>query len=469
MASNQADAIRAPREGADTRTSKFYFAAWRWHFYAGLYVIPFFIMLAVTGLGIMWSSLLEGRDGEYRHVEVLDQTQPLSLQAQAAQAAFPDGTMKEYIVPIRDDTVALFRVATEDGQMMAAVDPYTATVIDTFPRRQFWYQFFEDIHGELMLGVTGDRLIEIAASLGMMLVATGLYMWWARYDGWASIVPNLKARGRALWKSLHVTIGLWGSLILVFFLLSGLAWAGIWGDRLVQAWSTFPAEKWDNVPLSDRTHADLNPGYKLMPWAIEKTPLPASGSLAGEKGLADGVPVTVDTLNALAREIGFDGRYRMAFPSGETGVWTINRDSMSLDSVNPLRDRTVHIDQYTGRILADVRYEDYSLAGKAMAIGMALHMGTAGWWSVIFNTVYCLAVVFLCISGAVMWWMRRPRSVLRLAPPPMPQELPFWKGAALAGLAISLFFPLGGLTIIAVLVLDMLVISNIPWMRTAFS
>ena len=49
--------------------NKFYFAAWRWHFYAGLYVIPFFIMLAVTGLMMLWLAFLDGRDGE-RYVVV---------------------------------------------------------------------------------------------------------------------------------------------------------------------------------------------------------------------------------------------------------------------------------------------------------------------------------------------------------------------------------------------------------------
>lgn len=50
-----------------------------------------------------------------------------------------------------------------------------------------------------------------------------------------SIVPNLAARGRALWKSLHQTAATRMALVLVFFLLSGLAWAGIWGGKFVQA------------------------------------------------------------------------------------------------------------------------------------------------------------------------------------------------------------------------------------------
>nr|WP_319391205.1 hypothetical protein [uncultured Cohaesibacter sp.] len=49
----------------------------------------FIIMLALTGLGILWNSLLEGRGGEQLQVTIGDQVQPVSLQAQAAQAAFP--------------------------------------------------------------------------------------------------------------------------------------------------------------------------------------------------------------------------------------------------------------------------------------------------------------------------------------------------------------------------------------------
>ncbi|WP_434286433.1 PepSY-associated TM helix domain-containing protein [Celeribacter sp. SCSIO 80788] len=477
------DQSPAPQETQDTagNAAKFYRAAWRWHFYAGLYVIPFLIMLALTGLGIMWSSVIEGRDGEYIYITPAEGsaeitapestapkiTVPVSMQAEAALAAVPGGNLLEYIAPVKSDTVALFRIDTDHGQIMAAVNPFTAEVVETFPRREGWYQFFENIHGELMIGTLGDRLIEIAASLGIILIVTGVYLWWPRGGGLrTALIPNLKARGRALWKTLHATVGIWMSVFLTFFLLSGLAWSGIWGDRLTQAWSTFPAEKW-GAPLSDKTHGDLNPGYKLMPWALEQTPLPASGSLAGADGITEGLPVTFDTVDAYARALGFDHRYRLAFPQSDTGVWTMTRDSMSLDSTDPLSDRTLHLDQYSGKILADVQFAEYSVPGKAMAVGMALHMGTAGWWSIVFNTVYCLLVVFLCVSGAVMWWKRRPAGSLRIAPPPMPQNMPLWKGAVALGLLLCFAFPMAGLTLLAVLLLDWLVVSRVPVLKRA--
>jgi len=39
---------------ADTQSpNRLYFATWRWHFHAGLYVIPFLLMLAITGFFVM--------------------------------------------------------------------------------------------------------------------------------------------------------------------------------------------------------------------------------------------------------------------------------------------------------------------------------------------------------------------------------------------------------------------------------
>lgn len=450
---------------------KFYFAAWRWHFYAGLYVIPFLVMLALTGLAMLWIAALSGRDGE--RVAVVPGAAPLavSAQAEAAVAAIPGGALSGYIAPAAPDRAASFLVALGEETTLVAVDPHTAAVLGQHPHRDGWYDFVSDIHGSLMLGTTGDRLIEIAASLGVVLIATGLYLWFPRNGGWAAALrPNLAARGRGWWKSLHATVGVWISALLLVFLVSGLSWAGIWGERFVQAWSTFPAEKWDAVPLSDETHASMNHGAaKEVPWALEQTPMPASGSHAGAQGLPGGEPVTLDGVVRLARSIGFDGRFQLAAPKDAAGVWTISRDSMGNDSADPTSDRTVHVDRYTGRILADVGYADYSVYGKAMAVGVAFHEGDLGVWNLALNTAFCLGVAFLAMSGAVMWWKRRPAGVGRLSAPPVPRDLPLWRGALVVGVVLSLAFPLAGLALLAALAVDWLVLSRLPAVKRLVS
>jgi uncharacterized iron-regulated membrane protein len=142
---------------------------------------------------------------------------------------------------------------------------------------------------------------------------------------------------------------------------------------------------------------------------------------------------------------------------------------MSNDNPNPTSDRTVHVDQYTGHILADVGFGDYSPYGKAMAVGIALHEGDLGVWNVAFNTLFCLGVIFLGVSGAVMWWKRRPAGALRLAAPPAPRDLGIWKGAVAVGLVLAVAFPLAGMAILAALILDFVVLARLPAVKRLVS
>ena len=76
--------------------NKLYFAAWRWHFYAGLYVIPFLVMLACSGLMILWFTAIAPEYGD--RLAVPQGTQALALTAQeAAVLAAHPGTIDKYM------------------------------------------------------------------------------------------------------------------------------------------------------------------------------------------------------------------------------------------------------------------------------------------------------------------------------------------------------------------------------------
>ncbi|NHB78308.1 PepSY-associated TM helix domain-containing protein [Rhodobacter calidifons] len=452
----------------ETQTpNRLYFAVWRWHFYAGLYVIPFLLMLAVTGLIMLWVSSVTELNGERAHVTPGAAPLPPSALQAAAEAAVPGGKATQYIAPMGADRVAALAVAVGEDTTGVTLNPYTAEVVETFPWRAGWYDFASDIHGTLLIGDLGDWLIEAAASLGLLLIVTGLYLHWPRNGATWRQALSVGGKGRGFWKSLHGAVGLWASLVLVVFLISGLSWAGLWGAKFVQAWNTFPAEKWDSVPLSDATHASMNHGAeKEVPWTLEQTPLPESGSLAGVTAISG--PVNIDTVAAFAGTLGFDRRFQLNLPGDEKGVWTISHDSMSNDGPDPSADRTIHIDQYTGNVLADVRYADYSPYAKMMAWGIAFHEGDLGVWNLALNTAFCLSIIVLSVSGLVMWLKRRP-SAARLGAPPRPADIPYAKGALLITLALSLAFPMLGLTLLAVIVLDLVILSAVPPLKRLVS
>ena len=175
---------------------KFYMAAWRWHFYAGLFVVPFLIILAVTGLMMMFITQTDGRDGEKIAVEITGQAMPASELADLVQARVP-GRVVEWIGPKALDLATVFRVKAETGQRMVAIDQYSGEVIQVWDRRAGWYDLADNIHSTLLMGDTGDRILEIAAGMALLLVFTGLYMWWPRGKMVAALVPDLRARGRA--------------------------------------------------------------------------------------------------------------------------------------------------------------------------------------------------------------------------------------------------------------------------------
>jgi uncharacterized iron-regulated membrane protein len=434
-----------------------YRAVWRWHFYAGLIVVPFLIVLAVTGLVMVYGNSIETFLGKKYHAASGGERVSIARQAQAAEAAIPGGSVTMFVSPRSDDRASVFIVTADDVQHVVSVDPHDAGILGTIVKDDTWFYWANNIHGTLLIGDTGDRIQEIAAGLGIVSVLTGLYLWWPRNGRGLRqvLVPDVAARGRRLWKELHATAGFYISVVLLFFFISGLAWTGVWGEKVFQAWSTFPAAKWDNVPLSDKTHADMNHGaLKEVPWALEQTPLPASGSDAGAAGLPDGTPVTLDTVAAFARSIGFDEQFRVNLPAGEDGVYTVSADSMDADTTDPTGDRTVHLDQYTGRILADVRFSDYSPAGKAMAVGIALHEATMGAWNTVLNTLFCLAVIFMSVSGVVMWWKRRP--VGRIGVPLYPKDYRIPRTMLVIAVAVSALFPLTGIGIVAFAIVDFL-------------
>lgn len=385
--------------------------AWRWHAIAGLLVMPFLLTLAITGAVMVFYTGFQTRLGADPRVVPLPTVQPVSAQALAALVEVPEGRLRGYIAPRSPERAAWFVIERDGQTLAAAVDPYRATVLHWVDKGDTPFAWAQRIHGTLLMGDRGDRLIEIAAWAMLVMLLTGVVLWWPRGGlGWRSrLWPGARRRGLGWWRSLHGSLGLGTGALLLAFLLTGLTWTGVTGERWLQAWGSFPTEQWDAVPLSGEAHAALNTaGLQEVPWGLVQTPLPASGSGAGSEGLAVHAPVDLDSVAAFAKQLGFQGQHQIAPPRDPRGVYTVSASTMSGDLGQPTGDRTVHLDRYSGRVLADIRFADYGAMAKTMAVAIALHQGDMGLWNALLNLAVCAAVVLLCVAGAAMWWLRRP-------------------------------------------------------------
>lgn len=447
------------------RTS-FYNLAWRWHFYAGLLVAPVMILLAVTGIIYLFKPQLDPL--MYPHLlQVEVQEKALSADAQLARVhdTYPGAVVDQYLPPATPDSSAQFVVQVNGATLDLFINPYTGQVLGTQHGLYNLQAIARALHGELMVGKVGDAVVELAAGWGIVLVVSGLYLWWPRGSGGAGVFwPRLSSRGRAFWRDLHAVIGFWGSLGLLFMLLTGMTWTGIWGKQYAELWNRFPTGMFSEVPLSDVKARTLNDAARqTVPWALETTPMPMSGGAhaehmghagadSGPAAPQVGLQAVVDTAN----RAGVHPGYSITLPKTGTGVYTV-----AVFADDPRNDATLHIDQYTGQVLVDVRYAQYGLLARATELAVMLHEGKMfGLANQLIVLVVCLMVLLGSASGLVIWWKRRPARGLGV--PPLRHGLPLWKTAVAVMIALGVAFPLVGASLVLVAILEYGVLR---WLR----
>ncbi|TWI58549.1 putative iron-regulated membrane protein [Pseudomonas duriflava] len=444
----------------------FYSLAWRWHFYAGLFVAPFMILLTLTGIIYLFKPQLDPLlNSQLEVVQSAATRVSIDTLRMNVQQRYPQGAISQYISPLADDRSAQFMVSWEGRDHTVFVDPYRGDVLGEQDAKLNLQAIARALHGELMVGTVGDRLIELAAGWGIVLVVSGLYLWWPRSPKLAGAFwPRWRIHGRPLWRDLHGVAGFWSALALLFLLISGMTWTGFWGKQYADLWNRFPAAMWNAVPKSDQQAGSLNHSHhQTVPWAMENTPMPVSGGAHSDHagmGSMSSMPaaplIGLQQVVEIAEARKVEPGYSITVPTTADGVFTI-----SVFADDPRRDATLHIDQYTGKVLADVRWQDYSPVAKATELGVMLHEGRfLGLINQLIVLLACLLVLLLSVSGLVMWWKRKP--VGRLGVPPLRHELPRWKTAVAIMSAIGLIFPLVGLSMIMLWALDRLVLIRWP-------
>ncbi|WP_017598475.1 PepSY-associated TM helix domain-containing protein [Nocardiopsis lucentensis] len=383
-----------PPEDAAERTRR---GAWtalrplvlRLHFYAGVFVAPFVLIAAVTGLLYVWTPQIE--DAAYAdllRVEPAGETLPLHEQVRVAREELPDAELDAVRPPTteEDATRVLFDVpGLGSGQRAAVfVDPYDGDVLGVtesygasgaLPVRT-WIEVF---HRNLHLGDVGRLYSELAASWLWVVALGGVALWIARVRrsrGGArrALVPGSgTSRGRARSVSLHGATGLWITVGLLFLSATGMTWSQYAGGNI----------------------ADLR---ERMSWT---TP-----SVSAEAPPASpGVDLGVDAVSASARDAGLDGPIEIAYPETPASPYVVRQ----LDRLWPTRADSAAIAPDTAEVTDVVRFADYPLMAKFTRWGIDAHMGLLfGVANQVVLTVLTAGLLAVVGWGYRMWWQRRP-------------------------------------------------------------
>ena len=432
----------------------FYRMIWRWHFYAGLFCLPFVTILALSGSVYLFKPQIDDFLDRPTHMALASAPRSLDDQVEAALAAVPKSRIKG--LDLRNDPTDAARVHVMDAdgrEQRVLVRPDTLEILKVEAEKWRLSTLMHDIHGSMLLGDPGAILLELAGAWAIVMVLTGLYLWWPRGEGLAGVL--YPRAGRPFLRDLHAVTGLYVSFFALFLLVSGLPWTKVWGEAFRWSRGVTPQQQvkmdWTTGPSSAKQQRVTT--YKEAPPARGE----ASDEHAGHEGHEgheghagmkhDAAPARLegfDKVALLARDAHLVEPVMLVPPSPKNSNWQARSDTQN----RPQRETL----SFDARSFALVKREDFSgkaLIDKVVGVGVAAHEGHLfGLANQLLSLFTALAFLTLVVTSTLMWLRRRPTG--ELGAPPLSAPPRFATGLVLIIAALGIFLPTLGLSLIGV-------------------
>ncbi|WP_435018069.1 PepSY-associated TM helix domain-containing protein [Tundrisphaera sp. TA3] len=445
----EAPAVRGPRPLRSPRPAAAgpFRTVWRWHFYAGMIVTPFLVIVALTGaLFIFEPEIMRAAHARLMTVP----PGPASVGARAmVEAAVRDQPGQMPIVLAlghEPDRAAVVLFGNRERSIQVFVDPRTGRVLgsvdDSRDPVAILMRATLKLHRQLFLGTTGRIFVELATGWTVVLLVSGIYLWWPRRHEkvkgvwkvrWSGAKPYTRLR------DLHSVSGAYLMPVALVIAVTGHFYTLGWGTGARYAMGAVP------------------PASKAKPAAGGQAPAPAK--------VAE-IPPGLDRIVAETRALYPDRVIRVPLAAtpdrfapelGKTVAATaMNRYESG--AYGPIRGALVTCRPEDGSVISH-----RSMAEKTdrwvQSWAYPLHVGSiAGLPSKLIWLAACLVLAALPVTGVWMWWQRRPKG--RLGLPRRPEAaIPAWLGATVT--ALSLFYPAVGLSAL------LLVSCEFAWTRSA--
>ncbi|WP_231489517.1 PepSY-associated TM helix domain-containing protein [Billgrantia saliphila] len=425
----------------------------RLHGYIGLFVAPFILVTALSGIAYALSPSLEA----WLYRDALNSVQsgtprPLAEQVEAAQRRLGEATLPAAVRPAPRPGSTTRIMFADPGlgpseHRAVFIDPISLeikgdmTVYGTsgvLPLRTIIDQF----HRGLLLGDAGRLYSELAASWLWVAALGGLTLWLQRRRALRTQVGRHALRRR------HATLGALAALGLVLFSATGLTWSKWAGGNIAElrhAWGWGTPSVSTQLPEQSVSNAQAHDEHS------EHGHAHAPG--AGPWSLAD-----FDRALGVARAAGIDARLvQIEPPAGADRAWRV----AEIDRSWPTQVDQVALHPHTLAITDRADFTTFPLAAKLTRWGIDLHMGTLfGLPNQLALAAVAICLVVLVCWGYAMWW-RRVRAAQGRRQETLSEivmALPWPTRCCLLGIAMALglALPVLGASLLLFAVIDLL-------------
>ncbi|MCF8713249.1 PepSY domain-containing protein [Joostella atrarenae] len=396
---------------------------WKWHFIAGLISLPFILLLSATGVIYLFKAQYEAPI--YKPVkEVTVEGKAISYQKQweianANAIRKPNGI----IIPKEKKEATEFTSGRFGGATSLFVNPYKGDVSgEILPQKSFMFKV-RKLHGELLMGKYGTKIVELVACWMVVLIITGLFIWWPE-RGWklkGYFIPRTQLGKRTFFRDTHAITGFWMSILFLIILAGGLPWTDVFGSGF----------KW----VQDTTNTGYPSTWNRFSLNQEdpKTPM-----------------ISLDEMVTKANALALPGEVKINFPQGKNGVYSVsNTNHKDLAS-----QKMLHFNPYTGEQVLKHNWEDVGFLMRGRMWVMAFHQGQFGQWNFILM-IFAGCILFLMSLSAVISYLLRKRKG-DWGIPKVPASFKASYGVITILVILCILLPLFGISIILICIFEYL-------------
>src|SRR5690606_16757427 len=119
-------------------------------------------------------------DRPYLGLAAPDAALPPNRLVEAAQAVVPGSVLHRYVLSQSPGDARQIVVGIGADETRVYVQPATGEVLKAVPEEDRLMPIVSRLHGELMIGRWGSTLVELAASWSIVMLLTGVFLWWPR-------------------------------------------------------------------------------------------------------------------------------------------------------------------------------------------------------------------------------------------------------------------------------------------------
>jgi len=263
---------------------------------------------------------------------------------------------------------------------IAYVNPYTGQLIATSAQKSPFFMTMFGLHRWLLVqDGPGKLIVGVSTVFFLIILLTGIILWWPKNK--KILQQRLALKFNAGWKrinhDLHIVVGFYTALFLFVFAFTGLAWSF----------------EWFNDGIYQLTNSEKKPPEPPFSQIQENTPA-----------------ISLDQAFVIAQDkVPRAEFYSLSSPQAPDAAMTIN--FMPENAVHERANGQLYLDQYSGEVLGQLRFEDKNLGQRVRSTFYPVHVGSIGGLpGRIIAFISCVAGFTFPITGIILWLNRLKKN-----------------------------------------------------------